>query len=77
MQPKSENKYEIFLVGSKSNPYICGMNTAEIIIIVLFIVNALIVSYKHGTDRPKYNIWVQLVSTGITFGLLYWAGLFH
>jgi hypothetical protein len=54
------------------------MNTAEIILLVLLAINILCAAILH--DKPKqgkYNVLEALVQAGFTFGLLYWAGLFH
>ena len=49
---------------------------ALITLILLNVFGLGIALGKHGTPRPNYNFWVTLISSAITWWLLYEAGLF-
>lgn len=49
---------------------------ALIILITVSVLNLGIALGKHGTPCPNYNFWVKLISSAITWWLLYEAGLF-
>jgi hypothetical protein len=53
------------------------MKTPIIILMVLWAINLLIVSYLHGKEKlTTHNIFNTIIAQSINIGLLYWAGLF-
>lgn len=53
------------------------MKTPIIILIVLWSINLLLVTYLHGEKKESYyNIFTTIIAQSINIGLLYWAGLF-
>jgi hypothetical protein len=52
------------------------MGIPQIIFITMTGIGLLLIANKHGKP-DEYNIWVSLVATGITMGLLYWGGFFN
>lgn len=50
----------------------------QIIYLFLAFAGLLIVANRHGQPKTdSYNIWVQLIATAISLGLLYWGGFFQ
>lgn len=54
------------------------MSTPEIVIIVMWAIDLLVAARWHGRDKEgKWNFWNILFQIVVTFGILYWAGLFR
>jgi len=52
------------------------MKTPQIITLVLMGIGLLVAANQHGKPREDVNFWSALLSTAMTFGLLYWGGFF-
>jgi len=52
------------------------LHVPQIIWLVLVIYGTAYALVNHGKPRPPYNIWIDLVSTAISLGLLWWGGFF-
>jgi hypothetical protein len=53
------------------------MGTPEWILIGMTVVGLLITAMFHGRPQAPYNIFLSMVGTAITYGLLYWGGFFR
>ena len=50
---------------------------AQITYIVLVLISLMINSYQHGKPKEgKHNVFVYLISLGISASILYWGGFF-
>jgi hypothetical protein len=49
----------------------------QLIFVALVVLSLVIVATMHGKPKTgKHNIFVDLLSAGISFALLYWGGFF-
>lgn len=52
------------------------MGLPQIIWIILAGISIGGTAMKHGENQPPYNIWLTLMGTLLSFGLLLWGGFF-
>ena len=53
------------------------MNTATIILIILWSIGLLVSANRHGKPRTNHDFFVTLIAEIINISLLWWAGLFE
>jgi hypothetical protein len=50
------------------------MEWPQLTLIGIFLIDGFVIAAKHGQDRGEYNIYIQLISTGIFVFLLHMGG---
>lgn len=53
-----------------------NIGVPQIVMLVLYLCNAMLSAVHHGEEQEPYNVWTTIIGIAVNFAILKWGGFF-